>query len=297
MNEIIKSIKRTPYQSLAIFLILFFTLFLSTIIFISLTFFYSFLNYVETRPQVTVYFQNKASTEQIFKLRDELVSSGKVLSIKYISKEEAFKIYKDLNKDNPLLLEMVTSDILPASLEIYAKKPLFLPEIAEYLKKQPGVDEVVFQKDIVNQLITITNVLRITAILFFGFLMFMTIVILIVITSFKVALKKDEIHLLQLLGATKSYVRTPFLKEAAFFGTVSSILSFTIIALTLIYLNPFLSSYLRGIPTLAINLYFTQLIVWPINLYFMLTTLVLSLIFGIFISTGASYLAIKKYLR
>jgi cell division protein FtsX len=36
-----------------------------------------------------------------------------------------------------------------------------------------------------------------------------------------VALKKDEIHLLQLLGATKSYVRTPFLKEAAFFGTVS----------------------------------------------------------------------------
>jgi cell division transport system permease protein len=297
MNEILKSIKRTPYQSLAIFLILFFTLFLSTIIFISLTFFYSFLNYVETRPQVTVYFQNKASTEQIFKLRDELVSSGKVLSIKYISKEEAFKIYKDLNKDNPLLLEMVTSDILPASLEIYAKKPLFLPEIAEYLKKQPGVDEVVFQKDIVNQLITITNVLRITAILFFGFLMFMTIVILIVITSFKVALKKDEIHLLQLLGATKSYVRAPFLKEAAFFGTVSSILSFTIIALTLIYFNPFLSSYLRGIPTLAINLYFTQLIVWPINLYFMLTTLVLSLIFGIFISTGASYLAIKKYLR
>jgi cell division transport system permease protein len=125
MNEIIKSIKRTPYQSLAIFLILFFTLFLSTIIFISLTFFYSFLNYVETRPQVTVYFQNKASTEQIFKLRDELVSSGKVLSIKYISKGEAFKIYKDLNKDNPLLLEMVTSDILPASLEIYAQKPYF----------------------------------------------------------------------------------------------------------------------------------------------------------------------------
>jgi cell division protein FtsX len=64
------------------------------------------------------------------------------------------------------------------------KNPI-LPEIAEYLKKQPGVDEVVFQKDIVNQLITITNVLRITAILFFGFLMFMTIVILIVITSFK----------------------------------------------------------------------------------------------------------------
>ncbi len=297
MNEIIKSIKRTPYQSLAIFLILFFTLFLSTIIFISLTFFYSFLNYIETRPQVTVYFQSKAASNQIFKLRDELNNSGKVLSIKYISKDEAYKIYKDLNKDNPLLLEMVTADILPASLEIYAKKPIFLPEIAEYLKKQAGVDEVIFQKDIVNQLVAITNVLRITAILFFGFLMFMTIIILIVITSFKVALKKEEIHLLQLLGATNNYIRSPFMKEAAFFGMTSSLISYAIISLAIVYFNPFLTSYLRGIPTLALNLHFFQLIVWPVNLYFMLTTLVLSLAFGIIISTSASYLAIEKYLK
>ena len=297
MNEILKSVKRTPDQSLAIFLILFFTLFLSTIIFVSFTFLYSFLNYVETRPQVTVYFQTKASTDQIYKLRDELNNSGKVLSIKYISKDEAYKIYKELNKDNPLLLEMVTADILPASLEIYAKKPMYLPEIAEYLKKQAGVDEVIFQKDIVNQLVSITNILRIGAIVFFGFLIFMTIVVLIVITSFKVALKKEEIQLLQLLGATNDYIRSPFLKEASFFGTTASVISFVIIALIIVYLNPFLISYLRGIPTLSLNLYFTQLVVWPVNLTFMLTTLVISLVFGITISTSASYLAINKYLK
>jgi len=297
MSQIIKSIKRTPYQSLAIFLILFFTLFLSTIIFISLTFFYSFLNYVETRPQVTVYFQNKAASSQIFKLRDELNNSGKVLSMKYISKDDAYKIYKDLNKDNPLLLEMVTADILPASLEIYAKKPVFLPEIAEYLKKQSGVDEVIFQKDIVNQLVTITNVLRIASILFFGFLMFMTIVILIVITSFKIALKKEEIRLLQLLGATNNYIRSPFIKEAAFFGMTSSVISFAIIALVIVYFNPFLVGYLRGITSLGLNLHFFQLVVWPVNLYFMLITLAVSLTFGIIISTSASYLAIEKYLK
>jgi len=297
MNEVIKSIKRTPYQSLAIFLILFFTLFLSTIIFIALTFFNSFLGYVETRPQVTVYFQNKTSSSQIFKLRDDLTSSGKILSIKYISKDDAFKIYKDLNKENPLLLEMVTADILPASLEIYAKKPIFLPEIADYLKKQAGVDEVIFQKDIVNQLISITNVLRFTAIIFFGFLMFMTVIVLIVITSFKVALKKEEISLLQLLGATDNYIRSPFLKEAAFFGMTASLMSFAIISLAIVHFNPFLSSYLRGIPTLAINLYLYTLIVWPVNLYFLLITLFLSLCFGIIISTLASYLAIEKYLK
>src|SRR3990170_953691 len=131
MNEIFTSIRRTPYQSLAAFLILFFTLFLSTVMFLSLSFLYGLLGYVETKPQVTVYFQTSTHEGEIFKIRDKLMNSGKVMSLKYISKEEAFKIYKQLNKDNPLLLEMVSADILPASLEIYAKKPA--PGVRDYL--------------------------------------------------------------------------------------------------------------------------------------------------------------------
>jgi cell division protein FtsX len=80
------SIRRTPYQSLSAFLILFFTIFLSLMLFVSLTFLNSVLSYLETKPQVTVYFQNKSPENQIFKVRDELMSSGKVLNIKYISK-------------------------------------------------------------------------------------------------------------------------------------------------------------------------------------------------------------------
>ena len=172
MNEILISIRRTPYQSLAAFLILFFTLFLSTVMFISLSFLYGLLGYVETRPQVTVYFQTKTPQNEIFNIRDKLMNSDKVESIKYISKADAYKIYKELNKDNPLLLEMVTSDNLPASLEIFAKKPTYLPELAEFLKKEPGVDEVNFQKDILDRLLTLTDILRKTTIIFFAFLYF-----------------------------------------------------------------------------------------------------------------------------
>src|SRR3990170_7478707 len=101
MKEILTSIRRTPYQSLAAFLILFFTLFLSTALFISLSFLYGLLGFVETKPQVTVYLQTNTSENAIFKVRDKLMNSGKILSIKYISKEEAYKIYQELNKDNP----------------------------------------------------------------------------------------------------------------------------------------------------------------------------------------------------
>jgi len=228
MKEIWTSIRRTPYQSLSAFLILFFTLFLTLILFVSLTFLYGTLNYLETKPQVTVYFQNKTVENHIFKVRDELMSSGKVLNIKYISKNEAFNIYKQLNKDNPLLLEMVSADILPPSLEIYAKKPIFLPEIAEYLKKQGDIDEVQYEKDIIDKLLVLTNTIRKSALIFFSYLIIMSIIVLTTMILFKIALKESEITLLKLIGATNFYIRKPYVLESLFLGISASLLSFGI---------------------------------------------------------------------
>ena len=297
MNQILTSIRRTPYQSLSAFLILFFTLFLSLMLFVSLTFLYSTLSYLETKPQVTVYFQNKSLENQIFKVRDELMRSGKVLNIKYISKNEAFNIYKQLNKDNPLLLEMVSADILPPSLEIYAKKPAYLPEIAEYLKKQGDIDEVQYEKDIVDKLLILTNTIRRTALIFFSYLILMSIVVLTTTILFKIALKESEITLLKLIGATNFYIRKPYIMESLFLGLTASILSFGIFSLLALYFNPFLQSYLKGISFLSVNVFNYQLTIWPFNYIFFAIVFVSTLIFGAIIATVASYIATNKYLK
>lgn len=297
MSEIFKSIRRAPYQTFAGTLVLFFTLFLSVALFAALSFLYGLLGYVESRPQVTVYFQTKISENDIFKIRNELTDSGKVASIKYISKDEAYKIYKNLNKDNPLLLEMVSADILPPSLEIYAKKPMYLPEIAAYLKRQAGVDEVNFQKDIVDRLLTLTTVLRRVTIVFFAFLMLMSIIVLTTTTLFKIALKKDEIELLQLLGASGFYIRKPFLVEGIFFGLVAALLATGLLTGILYYLMPFMTSYLRGIPNLSLDTGIYQVPIWPLNPLFLLITWGLSSLFGITIGIVGNLLATEKYLK
>lgn len=296
MNEIFTSIRRTPYQSFAAFLVLFFTLFLSTSFFILLSFLHGLLGYVETRPQVTVYFQQKASESDVYKLRDTLIASGKVVSAKYISKDAAFQIYKDLNKDKPVLLEMVSASILPASLEINAKRPEYLPEVAEYIKKQPGVDEVHFQKDIFDRLLSLTDILRKTTIVLFVFLVVMSMVVLSTTTLFKIALKKDEIELLRLLGATNGYIKKPFLVEGLFFGFTAATVTFAIIGGTVLYFNPFLTSYLQGISTLVIPVGSYPLTVWPLNPVFLAVTYGLAALFGMGIAFFASYLATEKYL-
>lgn len=297
MNSVFTSIKRTPYQSLASFSVLFFTLFLAIFVVFTLSFLYGLLGYVETRPQVTVYFRNETSEDDIFKMRDELVNSNKVASVKYVSKNDAFKIYKELNKDNPLLLEMVTADILPASLEIYAKKPSYLPEIAKAIENKTGVDEVDFQKIIVERLVNLTNTIRIGSLVFFIFLIFNALITLLSLGHFKIALKKDEIELYKLLGASDFYIQKPFVQEGLFFGIVSSLTAFGIFAGVIFYSQPFISSYLKGINNLVLDLDFIKLTIWPINPLFLSVVLLLIMISGVLISVISSLLATKKYLK
>lgn len=298
MNEIIKSIKRTPYQSLASFLILFFTLFLSLFFFNLSSFFNGVLSYVETKPEVTVYFDTKTKEADIFKIRDTLLKSGQTASVNYTSQTEALQIYRNLNKDNPLLLEMVSADILPASLGVFAKQPAYLTQIAQYLKTQPGVDEVEFQKNIVDKLLVVTSVLKRISMFVFAFLLLITFVVLMTTTAFKIALKKDEIELMQLLGAPDGYIQKPFLQEGVFFGFAAGSVAFLLYYGIFFYLQPFLHSYLSGIPKLPFYAFGSyNLYVWPPTITFVIFSYIVTILFGMIIGFFGNLLSTSKYIK
>jgi len=226
-----------------------------------------------------------------------LIDSGKTLSVKYVSQTDAFKTYKELNKDNPLLLEMVTADILPASLEINAKKPVYLPQIAEFLQKKAGVNEVVFQKIIIDRLVQLTALIKTISLTFFIFLTITTMIILFTITHFKVALRKDEIELLRLLGASNNFIRWPFFQESLIFAFFSATSAFLFFIGLFFYFSPFINGYLRGIDRLTINFDWAQLTVWPINTTWLACIYFGILLFGCFTYLTASFFATKKFIK
>jgi cell division transport system permease protein len=296
MNDVLNSLRRTPYQTFAAFSILFFTLLMSGLIFISLSFIQGLLGYVETRPRIIVYFQIKAEEKEIFAVRDELQKTGKTKEIKYVSKSEAYDIYKEFTKNDPLLLEMTSEDILPASLEIDAREPTFLPEIANMLKNKPGVDEVQFQKDIVDNLLRLTSNIRRISLIFFGYLFFVSIIVLTITTSFKIALKKEEISLLKLLGASNIYIRKPFIKESVFLGLLAAGGANLVLIILLVSINSLLNGYLSGIPTLTVSMFGFGLQVWPFNFAFVLASMIVTAFFSLVISLIASLSATNRYL-
>lgn len=280
-----KHIRRSPYQSLAAIAVLTVTFFLASV-FTLVTFgSQQILKYFETRPQVTAFFEDNATPEQINNLNADLKAQDFVAEVKFVSKEEALAIYREQNKDDPLLLEMVTADILPASLEVSGTSAEVLPQIAEIMTGKAGVEEVVYQKDIIEALRSWTSALRTLGLVLVSFLLLTSILIIIVIIGMKIAIRRHEIEVLHLLGASRWYIRNPFLFEGILYGAVGAILAWIVTYIGLLYSTPFLTSFLGEIPVL------------PVPFMFMLGLLGAEILAGAIIGSLGSFIAVRRFLR
>jgi cell division transport system permease protein len=102
------------------------------------------LTYFESRPQVKAFFKYESTISDVNNLKSHISSTTTIDAAVFVSKEEALSLYRAQNQDNPLLLEMVTADILPASLEVSANGDL--EKIASIMQQDPLVEEVVFKR-------------------------------------------------------------------------------------------------------------------------------------------------------
>lgn len=289
MNRHLKTtwthIRRSPYKALAAVGIMTLSFFIASVFVLTATGLQTILHYFETRPQVTAFFKDEITTEQAEGLKVKLAKTGKIKDVTYISKEEALEIYREQNKDDPLLLEMVTAKILPASLEVSTVDLSYLKEIAQILQEEPGVEEVIFQEDIVQSLHRWTSALRKVGMVLIGALGLVSFLIILIIIGMKVALHREEIEILQLLGASSWYIRAPFVLEGVFYGLVGAFLGWGISYVCLLYSTPFLVDFLAGMP------------IFPIPIFFMLLILGVELLAGVLIGIFGSLLAVKRYLK
>jgi len=280
-----RNIRRSPYQALAAILIM-------TLTFLVVSFFTFLLvgsskivNFFESKPQVTAFFKNDAPQADINSLENQLSQSGKVASIKYLSKEDALKIYREQNKDDPLLLELVTADVLPASFEISAIQIEDLGGISDMLKKSPIVSEVIYQKDVVSALTSWTNAIRKIGIALIVLFSLVSIFIMVTIIGIKISQKKEDIEIMRLIGATNWYIRGPFIIEGIFYGVIGALIGWSISTATLLYATPFLESFLKGIPIV------------PVPAMDLLMLLGLELLLATLLGVISSFLAVLRYLK
>lgn len=281
----LKHIRRSPYQSLV-------AVFMSTITFFIVSIFalvvlgaHNMLGYFESRPQVTAFFKDDTPATEIDSLKSDINQTVIVEDLKYISKEDALEIYKKQNTDNPLLLEMVTADILPASLEVSAKNVNDLEKIATIMQKSTVVEEVVYQKDVIDTLRKWVGGVRVAGMVLSGLLIIASLTTIIVILGIKFTSRKAEIKTLSLLGATSWYIRGPFVIEGILYAVMGAIIGWGVAYLALLYLTPNIVSFLQDIVLL------------PVPTWVMLSMLGGEIILAMIIGALASLIATRRYGR
>jgi cell division transport system permease protein len=278
-----KNIRRSPYQALAAILIM-------TLTFLVISFFTFLLvgsskviTYFESKPQVTAFFKNEAKQADINTLENQLHATGKVASIKFVSKDEALKIYREQNKNDPLLLDLVTADVLPSSFEISTVQIEDMGAISNMLNKSSLVSDVIYQKDVVSTLSAWTSAIRKLGVGLIVLLSLVSIFIMATIISIKISQKKEDIEIMKLIGATNWYIRWPFLTEGILYGIIGAVVGWLMATAGLLYTTPFLESFLKGIPVL------------PASYVDLVILLGLEIIFAIFLGAVSSFLAVLRY--
>lgn len=279
------NIRRSPYQAFTAVFIILQTFFVVSIFALVVFGSAKIIEYFESLPQIDVFFRNEAKQEDIDALKKELQKSGKIASIRFVSKEEALKIYQEQNKDDPLLLELVTADILPASFHISTVDINDLSSVADSLNKSPIVERVVFPKQVVSKLIEWTDALRKVGLVLVVVLAIDSVLIMIIIIGIKVSYKRQDIEIMKLIGATNWYIRWPFILEGIFYGILGGIFGWGMALGILWYATPYLSSFLRDIP------------VFPIPLIFLLQILGVEILLAIVLGAVSSFLAVIRYLK
>ena len=188
---------------------------------------------------VSIFFKENAKNIEIIQLQNELLMSNYVEKLKYISKDEALLVMKeeygqDFIKElgfNPLL------NSIDFNLKSEYVEETSLDSISKLIENKNYIDEIVYDKNLIN--IINDNIKRISLWIMPSIIVLLIITFLVINSSIRLSIYSNRqlIKTMQLVGATKTFIRKPFIKINIFLSLISSIISISAIILLIYYID------------------------------------------------------------
>ena len=237
--------------------------------------------------RLTIYLEEEPVVEMQAELVRKITNFSPVEEIRFTSREDAFNKLSSQLGDNVDVLDDLDPSFLPPSIEVYPQKDLTsltqIKRFSEYLSTLPGAIKVQYGQDWVERFNYFTKLLRIIVVLS-GILLILTTTFMVSYTiRLAVLARQAELEILRLLGATNSYIRTPFLIEGLLQGIFGSSLGLV----ALFFLFQWIQMHFTG-PG------FLQLIEFTFFSPLIIGIIILA---SIFLCTGGSYSSMRKFMR
>ena len=177
-------------------------------------------DYFKENMQVSVLMKQNVSDEEALKYRSDLESMRFIKSTVFVSREQGQRELADQLGDD--FLDIFETAPIPVSIDVTLNAGYVSADSLEVVKSEisssPLVEEVVYQKTLVDALNA--NLSRISMIIgvFVGLLLFISYVLINNTVRLNVFARRFTIHTMKLVGATRSFIRAPFLVQSAFQG-------------------------------------------------------------------------------
>ena len=253
---------------------------------------------ITDKIDISVYLKDEDTKAQTDVLVKNIKALPNVKSVTYLSKDAVLKKYMAQNSGNQQLLAAIsaTSNPLPATILIKPKDLNKINDIKVFLSKS---DNTALQsdppsysgerKDAIDKITHATNVLREIGVA--TVIIFAVICSLIIFNTIQMAIfnRRDEIQIMRLLGASKSYIRGPFIVESALYGLLSAVVSILIVNSAFLASTSALQATSLGL--LDINYANTW---FGIHFWRLLG---MQLLLGIFLGGISSIIATRRYLK
>jgi cell division transport system permease protein len=246
----------------------------------------------ETGVSITVFFDEEVTQEQIDTIGAEIGKRVEVSKYNYVSADEAWEtvIQEYFNGDESVASSFEGDNPLTgsSSYEIYLNDVSMQKALVTYLESLDGVREVK-RSEIVANILTNFNVLV-------GYLSLAIIIILLGVSVFLIsntvtigiAVRREEISIMKLIGATDFFVRAPFIVEGILIGLIGSCIP--LFALYYMYRN------IIGLVNEKFKILQGVLTFLPVHSVFEMLIPV-SLLIGIGIGFLGSFITIRKHLK
>ncbi|MGQ0811745.1 MAG: cell division protein FtsX [Nitrospiraceae bacterium] len=183
--------------------------------------------------QVMVYLSDGLSEEHIRDIEQRLKTDRALASSAYISKEQALTEFQAQFPSETHLLEGLGKNPLPASF-VVTLAPQFrssdsVKRWADRARSIPGIAQIEYSQDWIETLASVIRYIELASIVV-GIILSMASVTIIANTiRLTLYARRDEIGILRLIGATKTFIRVPYLLEGAVLGALGSALSLAIL--------------------------------------------------------------------
>ena len=193
-------------------------------------------DYFKENMQVSVMMKQSVSESDALKYKDELDQMDFIRSSVFVSREQGRREMEDMLGQD--FLSVFETAPIPVSIDITLNAEYVSADSIEVVKtrimESPKVEEVVYQRSLIDTLNANLSKISVVLSIFIALLLFISFVLINNTVRLNVFARRFTIHTMKLVGATRSFIRAPFLIQSLFQGIFAAFIAIMAI-LTMLY--------------------------------------------------------------